>query len=97
MLREMYDGKIIPWERHSRCSAEQLKIVHKIQAAEKYFSEKLTQDDYERFMALSNLYSELSISDESDIFAYGFSAGLLLMADVMDEAKNILSDDRKTQ
>ena len=29
MLREMYDGKIIPWERHNRCSAEQLEIVKK--------------------------------------------------------------------
>jgi len=94
MLREMYDGKIIPWERHSRCSAEQLEIVKKITAREKYFAEKMAPDDYEQFKELSDLYSELSMSDESDVFSYGFSVGLLLMADVINVAKTILPDDK---
>ena len=93
MLREMYNGKIIPYERRNRLAAEQLEIVHKIDAEEKYFVEKLSSDDCERFKALSNLYSMLSTSDESEIFAYGFSVGMLLMVDVMNEAKIVLPDD----
>ena len=93
MLREMYNGKIIPYERRNRLAAEQLEIVHKIDAEEKYFVEKLSPDDCERFKALSNLYSMLSTSDESEIFAYGFSVGMLLMVDVMNEAKIVLPDD----
>ena len=93
MLREMYKGKIIPYERRNRLAAEQLEIAQKIDAEEKYFAEKLPPDDCERFLALSNLYSMLSTSDESEIFAYGFSVGMLLMVDVMKEAKIVLPDD----
>jgi len=93
MLKELYDGKVIPWERHSRCSAEQSEILKKIGAEEEYFASKMSPDDHERFRALSNLYSELSISDEGDIFAYGFSVGLLIMADAIKEAKAIILND----
>ena len=94
MLRNIYNGKIIPWERHNRCSAEQLEIVKKIADEEKYFTQKMAPDDCERFNELSDLYSELSISEEGDIFAYGFSIGLLLMVDVMNEAKAIMPHNK---
>ena len=94
MLREMYCGKIIPCERHNNNTAEQQKIVAQIAAEEKYFAEKLTPEDYERFMKLPDLYSELSTSCESDSFSYGFSVGLLLMADVMDEMGPILDGNK---
>jgi len=90
MLREMYSGKIIPCERHNNNTAEQQEIVARIAAEEKYFAEKLAPEDYERFMKLPDLYSELSTSCESDSFSYGFSVGMLLMADVMIEVEPIL-------
>ena len=94
MLREMYEGKIVPWERHSRCSSEQLEIVRKITAEEKYFEGKLSPDDYERFKALSGMYSEISNLNEYDIYSYGFSIGMLLMADVMNIAKIVMPDEK---
>lgn len=87
MLRELYSGKIIPWERRNRKSGEQLEIVRKIEDEERYFASKMQADDSERFKKLSNLYSELMTSEEGEIFSYGFTMGLLLMMDVMEEAE----------
>jgi len=96
MLRELYNGKVIPWERHNRYAAEQLEILHKIESEEKYFTTKMQAEDCERLKALFNLYSELSIIDEGEIFAYGFSVGLLIMADSIKEAKSMfLKADNK--
>ena len=92
MHREMYDGKIDPWQRHNRCSAEQLKLVRKIADEEKYFEDKLTPDDFGRLQALFTMYSEVSEMDECEIYAYGFSVGLLIMQDVISVAKTILPD-----
>ena len=92
MLKKMYDGKIIPWERHNRCSAEQLEIVRKIAAEEEYFEDKLTHGDYERLKTLSGMYSDISALEEYDIYSYGFTVGLLLMHDVVNVAKTILPD-----
>ena len=92
MLKEMYDGKVVPWERHSRSSAEQLELVRKIADEEKYFEDKLTPDDFKRLQALFSIYSEVSEMDECEIYAYGFSVGLLLMQDVINVTKTILPD-----
>jgi len=94
MLKKFYNGKVIPWERHNRCTDEQRKILDKIVAEENYITTKLSPEDCERFKGLTELYTELSTSDEGDIFAYGFSIGLLLMVDVMNEAKAIMPEDR---
>jgi len=61
MLRDLYDGKVIPWERHNRCNAEQQALIDKIVADEKYFAEKLTPEDCQRFKELAELYTNLSI------------------------------------
>ena len=90
MLKEMYDGKIDPWKRNSRCSVKQLEIVRKISDEEKYFEDKLTPDDFARLQALFSMFSEISELGESDIYSYGFSVGLLLMQDVINVANTVL-------
>ena len=90
MLTDLYYGRVSPWERKNRRVDEQRKLVGKIEAEERYFMEKMSGSDCQRFQELSKLYSELSISSESDIFAKGFSLGLLIMADVMDEKDRML-------
>jgi len=55
MLRETYFGKVIPWERKNRKCAEQSEIVKKIEDEERYFVQKLSLDDCERFQKLSSL------------------------------------------
>ena len=93
MLKKMYEGKIVPWERHNHCSAKQLEIVRKIASEEEYFENTLTPDDFGRLQALLNMLSEVSELGECDIYSYGFSVGLLLMQDVMNVVKTILPDN----
>lgn len=52
----------------------------------------MSLDDCERFQKLSNLYSQLSSDGEENLFSYGFTLGLLLALDVMEEAK-LLSNE----
>jgi len=87
MLREMYFGKVIPWERRNRKSAEQSELVDKIESEEKYFVGKMSLDDCDRFQKLVSLYTQLGQSEEGEIFAYGFTMGALLMQDILDEAE----------
>ena len=87
ILHNLYSGKVIPWERRNPRSEEQLVLVRKIEAEEKYFIGKMSLDDCERFQNLKNLYAELSMSSEVELFAYSFALGILLMTDVYDEAE----------
>ena len=86
MLREMYSRGVLPFERRNH-NASLHNIVRRIDGEVKYFMDKLEPDDRERFQKLSDLYSELSIAEEGDIFAYGFSLATLLLTDVMEESK----------
>jgi len=92
ILHGLFNGNIIPWERRDPHSEKNLEIVRKIEEEERYFMGKMSLDDCQRFQALSNLQSELSSSEEDNIFSYGFTLGLLLMLDVMDEAKLITGE-----
>ena len=87
VLRGLYNGEIIPWERREPHSAERLELVRKIEEEERYFMDKMSLDDCKRFQALINLYSSLSMSGEEDVFSYGFTLGLLLGFEVEEEAK----------
>ncbi len=87
ILRGLYNGKIIPWERKDPHSMEQLELIRRIEEEEQYFMGKLSQDDCTRFQTLTRMYSDLSSHTEEDVFAYGFTLGLLLALDVTEEAK----------
>ena len=89
ILRGLFNGKIIPWERREPRSEALLEIIRKIEDEERYFTQKMSLDDCQRFQALSKQYSELSSIEEENIFSYGFTLGLLLMMDVMKETENL--------
>ena len=72
-------------------SKKYLDIIRKIEE-ERYFMEKMSLDDCERFRALSNLQSELLTTEEDNIFSYGFSLGLLIMLDVSDIAETMFNN-----
>ena len=93
MLKEIFYGRVVPWERRNRQAGEQREIVNRIDAEESYFESILSDEDRQRFKALSSLYSQLSTASDEELFSYGFSMGLLLMADVMDEAKTMITGD----
>jgi hypothetical protein len=89
ILRGLYNGSIIPWERHEKSSPELLKIVRKLESEERYFTEKMSPDDCQRFEAFNGLQADLLSAEEDNIFAYGYSLGVLMMMDVMKEAETI--------
>ncbi len=87
VLRELYAGNITPGERRSPHSKEYLEVVYTIKDEERYFIEKMSLDDCQRFQRLSDLYSELISNDGENIFSSGFALGMMLMLDVMNEAE----------
>lgn len=96
MLKDLYYGRVIPWERRNIHSEEQRVITRKIEAEEGYFADKLPPDDRERFQALSELYSELAEVSEAELFSYSVSFGALLMADILDAAKTMRAGQKST-
>lgn len=86
IIRSLYNGKIIPWERREPHSEERLELVRKIEIEERYFMEKMSLDDCQRFQALTRLQSSLSMLTEEDVFSYGFTLGLLLAMEVTEES-----------
>lgn len=89
ILRSLYNGRIIPWERTSQYSEKQLALLSTIEKEEHYFLDKLPIEDQERFQKLSDLRSEWALCEEDDLFSYAFSLGALLMLDVAAERQNI--------
>ena len=91
ILHTLYHGNIIPWERHEPNKEKRLALLRKLENEERYFMEKLSQEDCQRFQALSNLHSELFTAEEEKLFSYGFTLGMLLEKDVMEESQVILN------
>ncbi len=90
ILRGLYSGDIIPWERRNPDSEKQREILRKIEAEGRYFMAKMSLDDCQRFQALSSLHMELSTAGEDNLFSYAFTLGMLLAMDVMKEAEVVL-------
>lgn len=89
MLREMYFGKVIPWERKNRNSEKQRELLRKMESEERYFVGKMSLDDCQRFQEMLHLNTEIAMSEEGEIFSYGFTMGALLMMDILDEAEHM--------
>ena len=91
ILRSLYDGNIIPWERRDPDSEKHREILRKIEDEERYFMAKMSLDDCERFQELSSLHMQLSTAEEDNLFSYAFTLGMLLTMDVMKEAEGIFN------
>ena len=79
ILHDLYFGRILGYERRRDRTDEIKNINEKIIAERKYFEDKMTDDDIQRFRALENLYTQTGDSDETDSFIYGFKLGVKLM------------------
>ena len=89
VLRGLYNGHIIPWERRCLPDNRQREILRRLEDEERYFTAKMSLDDCERFEALLRLNAELSIIGEERLFSYAFTLGLLLAMDVVKEAEKV--------
>jgi len=92
IMRSLYNGKIVPWERRQKPNPELLKTAREADSEQKYFMEKMSLDDCQRFQEFINLQAELLSHEEDGIFAYGFTLGVMLMTDVMNEADAIIEN-----
>lgn len=89
VLRGLYNGRIIPWERRSPPDDRQREILRRLEDEERYFTAKMSLDDGERFEAFSRLHTELSIIGEEHLFSYAFTLELLLAMDVVKQAETV--------
>lgn len=92
IMHSLYSGAVIPWERNEPDSERRREILQKLEDEERYFMEKMPQDDCQRFQALSSLHMEFSAIGEENLFCYAFTLGMLLAMDVMKEAEGIFND-----
>ena len=89
ILRSLYNGKIIPWERKTPRNETLLEIIRKVDEEEHCLTQKMSPDDCRRFESLSKLHCELNAIDDENTFSYGFTLGALLILDMMKEAEMI--------
>ena len=89
VLHDLYFGRIFGYDRRRDGTDEIKDINKKILAERKYFEDKMTADDIQRFHALESLYTQAGDFSEVDTFIYGFKLGAKLMYSVfMDEMNN---------
>ena len=82
ILKDLYYGKVRPFERKVIRTQENEALHRNIRAEEQYFKDKLSVDDYTRFETLQNLYMMSSSHEQEDAFTYGFKFATILMSSV---------------
>lgn len=82
ILHNLYYGRVSGWERRPVRTAENNAINRKIESQKRYFIEKMSLDDCQKFQALENLYSQVHEFDEFDAYSYGLKLGIMLMCAV---------------
>ena len=88
IFNDLYNGRYSACERRPHRTDENKAVNRKIEDEKRYFSQKMSLDDFQRLQALENLYSEASDYEQTDAFSYGFKLGTTLMCAVfMDESK----------
>lgn len=79
---ELYYGKFSAWERRTIRTPENLNLNRKIENEKKYFIQKMSSDDCERFKNLDKLYLQSNEFEQIDAFTYGFKFGATIMSAV---------------
>ena len=90
IMEALFNGKIIPWERRNANSAERKALEGRIESEKRYFLEKMSLDDCQRFNELENLYVKAAYDEEVEIYAHGFTLGALLMLEVTERKETII-------
>lgn len=87
ILKDLYYGRVSPWERRPTRDAESREITRKIEDEKRYFIQKMSLDDCHRFQKLENLYTQSSDIEQIDAFSCGFKLGAELMVAVFAESR----------
>lgn len=89
IMEALFNGSVIPWERLGNMTDKRRAVEEKIQQEKRYFIEKMSLDDCQRFEQLENLYGEANHMEEVDTYSHGFTLGALLMMEVMEKADHL--------
>lgn len=92
IFEALFFGKISIWEREVTVSPERREIEKKIESEKRYFIEKMSLDDCQRFQALENLYIQASEDEEIGIFSHGFTMGALIMLEIYAGRDEIINE-----
>lgn len=83
IMKALFNGGVIPWERRNTHTPERRELETKIENEKRYFIEKMSLDDCQRFEKLETLYQDAAFDEETDIYTHGFTLGAMLMIEVM--------------
>ena len=87
ILHDLYYGRINEQKRRPPHAPEYTEVNLKIEDEKRYFNQKMSMEDYERFESLETLYAESSEYEQFGAFSHGFKLGLMLAcAAFMDES-----------
>jgi len=76
-MEALFHGEITPWEDCATLTDVRKKMNKKIEDQKKYFKEKLSEKDCERFERLEDLYFNTAQYKELRIYSYGFTLGAM--------------------
>ena len=79
VFNDLYHGRFRAWERRPHRTEENKAVNRKIEDEKRYFIQKMSIDDCQRFQALEDLYTQASDFEQIDAFACGFKQGAIIM------------------
>ncbi len=82
MLHDLYFGEINPWERAPVRTREYKELTRKIIDIWEYLKDRLSPEDYIKLEEMQNLRAQADTIDSTDLFAYAFRTGALMMIDI---------------
>ncbi len=80
------------WERRVPKSEERTAVHNKIAEEERYFIEKMSLDDCQRFQELKNLYAQATEMEEINLFSNSFTIGATLMLEIMSNKEGAINE-----
>ena len=84
-LKDLYYGRYRPFERKPYISPKHAAVNKQIDSERKYFSTRLSPDDYKRLLAFEDLCSRSGGYSSMDAFGYGLRFGAKFMDAVLVE------------
>lgn len=94
LLQQLFDGEIYPSEQIVPKGQEYEELFQKLIIEKKYFQERLSASDQERFEEMENISQEITALYEYENFFYGFRLGAGLMIETLANRNKLTRDDK---
>lgn len=82
ILRDFYNGKLIPHEHKANYGKGFYALVQNFEMDEKEFCSKLDEPQRKQYERLHKMQAKLHSQNEEETFAYAFSLGVRMTAEV---------------